>query len=122
MEVEQDEYIIPYKCKTLTIPITQEYPIEYEVVSTESWIKLDTEMSDEKNIVLKIEDNSAIFPRISSVEVKNVVKNQTVKIFNMESQILVSVMMHQQDSFLLSRERKVEAGLLQAVAMVKFIV
>lgn len=81
LEVEQDEYIIPYKCKTLTIPITQEYPIEYEVVSTESWIKLDTEMSDEKNIVLKIEDNSAIFPRISSVEVKNVVKKQTVKIF-----------------------------------------
>ena len=42
---------------------------------------IQEKMSDEKNIVLKIEDNSAIFPRISSVEVKNVVKNQTVKIF-----------------------------------------
>ena len=81
LEVEQDEYIIPYKCKTLAIPVTQEYAIEYTMTSTESWITLDKEASTENAIVLKIEDNTDRFPRTSSVTIKNSVLEQTIEIF-----------------------------------------
>lgn len=81
LEVEQDEYIIPYKCKALTIPVTQEYAIEYTMTSTEPWITLDKEASTEDAIVLKIQDNTDRFPRTSSVIIKNSVLEQKIEIF-----------------------------------------
>lgn len=81
LEVEQDEYIIPYKCKALTIPVTQEYAIEYTMTSTEPWITLDKEASTEDAIVLKIQDNTDRFPRTSSVTIKNSVLEQKIEIF-----------------------------------------
>lgn len=81
LEIEQDEYIIPYKCRTLSIPVTQEYAIEYTMTSTEPWITLDKEASTEGAIVLKIQDNTDRFPRTSSVTIKNSVLEQTIEIF-----------------------------------------
>ncbi len=80
MKVEQDEYIIPYKCKTLSIPVVQEHAIEYSILA-ESWITLDKEASTDDAIVLKIEDNTDFLPRTSIVTVKNSVMEQTVEIF-----------------------------------------
>lgn len=81
LEIDQDEYILPYKCKTLTIPVTQEYPIPYEIISTETWITLNEEASTANAIVLNIEDNTSKFPRISSIKVKNSVLEQNIEIF-----------------------------------------
>lgn len=81
LEIDQNEYIIPYKCKTLAIPVTQEYAIEYEVTPAESWIALDKEASTESLIVLKIEDNTSRFPRTSSVTVRNSVLKYEIELF-----------------------------------------
>lgn len=81
LNIEQDEYIIPYKCKTFAIPIIQNFPIEYDIVSTEPWITLDKEASTDVAVVLKIEDNTSIFPRTSIVTIKNSVLEQCLEIF-----------------------------------------
>lgn len=81
LEIEQDEYIIPYKCNILMLPITQEEAIEYDIVSTGSWITLDKDASTESMVVLKIEDNTGFLPRTSTVTVKNSVLEQSFEIF-----------------------------------------
>ena len=40
--IEQDEYIIPYKCPKLVISAPQgENPVDYDAVISESWITQD---------------------------------------------------------------------------------
>ncbi len=80
MKVEQDEYIIPYKCQTLAIPVTQEHPVEYDILA-DPWITLDKDASTDAAIVLKIEDNTDFLPRTSTVTVKNSVMKQDIEIF-----------------------------------------
>lgn len=116
LEVEQDEYIIPYKCKALTIPVTQEYAIEYTMTSTEPWITLDKEASTEDAIVLKIQDNTDRFPRTSSVTIKNSVLEQKIEIFSMVNLIRVLVTTHRPDNFWLSPVRR-EVDVLQPEAV-----
>ncbi len=81
MAVEQDEYIIPYRCQALTIPIVQEHPIAYDIVSTESWITLDREASSDDAVVLRMEDNTNFLPRTATVTIRNSVVQHTVDIF-----------------------------------------
>lgn len=81
LEVKQDEYIIPFRCESLTIPIIQEYPIEYELTSTEPWIKMDKDASTGTAAVLTIEDNTDVLPRTAEVTINNGALAQTVKIF-----------------------------------------
>ncbi len=81
LKVEQDECIIPYRCRSLTIDIEQEHAIEYDIVSTGTWITLDRNNSSMSEVVLNIEDNSSIFPRTAIVTIKNSVIEQQVEIF-----------------------------------------
>ena len=81
LRLEQDECIIPYRCKNLTIDIEQEHAIEYDIVSTETWITLDRMNSTMSEVILNIEDNSSVFPRTATVTIKNSVIEQKVEIF-----------------------------------------
>lgn len=81
LELEQDEYIIPFKCKTLPVTITQEYPIPYEVTASEDWVVLNTESSNDESVVLNIKDNTTFFPRTATVTVKNSVEERKFTVF-----------------------------------------
>lgn len=54
--IEQDEYIIPYKCPKLVISAPQgENPVDYDAVISESWITQDKKNSTANEVVLNIE-------------------------------------------------------------------
>ena len=67
--IEQDEYIIPYKCPKLVISAPQgENPVDYDAVISESWITQDKKNSTANEVVLNIENNETVFPRTATVE------------------------------------------------------
>src|SRR5699024_7047885 len=58
--IEQDEYAIPYKCRTLVIPFTQEgdEPVDnFDAIPSEAWITHNKRESTSNEIVLTIADN-----------------------------------------------------------------
>lgn len=68
--IEQDEFIIPYKCRTLVISAPQgENPVDYDVTSSESWITHDRKNSTTNTVALNIEDNPTAFPRTATVKI-----------------------------------------------------
>lgn len=68
--IEQDEFIIPYKCRTLVISAHQgENPVDYDVTSSESWITHDRKNSTTNTVALNIEDNPTAFPRTATVKI-----------------------------------------------------
>ena len=69
--IEQDEYIIPYKCRTLVISAPQgENPVDYDASISETWITQDKKNSTTDEIVLNIEDNSnSPLPRVATVKI-----------------------------------------------------
>lgn len=78
--IERDEYIIPYKCRTLLIPFTQEgdEPVEnFDAIPSESWIIHNKRESTSGEIVLTIADNEGFLPRTSTVRILN----KTITIF-----------------------------------------
>lgn len=67
--VEQDEYIIPYKCRALVISAPQgENPVDYDAVASEPWITQDKRNSTLNDVVLNIENNETVFPRTATVK------------------------------------------------------
>ena len=82
LAAEQDEYVIPYRCAQLVIPITQDVEIDYEVSFSEnSWVTWNKEASDGKRIVLDIDDNTTDFPRNVDITVKNSVLEKQLSLF-----------------------------------------
>lgn len=82
LAVKQDEYMIPFKCAQLVIPIEQEVEIDYEVsFSDNSWIGWDKEASDGTKLVLDIRDNSSNLPRTVDIIVKNSVLERKLMLF-----------------------------------------
>lgn len=76
--VEQDEYIIPYKCRVLVISAPQgEDPVDYDVIASEPWITQDKRNSTLNDVVLNIENNVTAFPRTATVKLLD----KTVTIF-----------------------------------------
>lgn len=70
--IEQDEYTIPYKCRTLVIPFTQEgdEPVEnFDAIPSEAWITHNKRESTSNEIVLTIADNEDFLPRTSTVRI-----------------------------------------------------
>lgn len=69
--IEQDEYILPYKCRTLVISAPQgDEPVEYEVTSSEPWVTQDKINSTLNEVVLNIEDNDqSPLPRMATVTI-----------------------------------------------------
>lgn len=72
-----DEYSVPYKCKSLVIPFTQDGTDEFDAIPSESWITHDKNNSDETQIVLSLEDNMDNMPRTATVRILD----KTVTIF-----------------------------------------
>jgi len=83
LSLEQDEFIVPFKCETLSIPVDLgEYGTKYSISSTEDWITWDEEASSPTQIVLKLKDNDqSDFPRTAEVKVTNVTLSETVTLF-----------------------------------------
>ena len=70
--IEQDEYTIPYKCRTLVIPFTQEgdEPVDnFDAIPSEAWITHNKRESTSNEIVLTIADNEDFLPRTSTVRI-----------------------------------------------------
>ena len=70
--IEQDEYTIPYKCRTLVIPFTQggDEPVEnFDAIPSEAWITHNKRESTSNEIVLTIADNEDFLPRTSTVRI-----------------------------------------------------
>lgn len=78
--IEQDEYTIPYKCRTLVIPFTQEgdEPVDnFDAIPSEAWITHNKRESTSNEIVLTIADNEDFLPRTSTVRILD----KTITIF-----------------------------------------
>ncbi|WP_288359803.1 BACON domain-containing carbohydrate-binding protein [uncultured Bacteroides sp.] len=69
--IEQDEYILPYKFRTLVISAPQgENPVDYDASISETWITQDKRNSTADEVVLNIEDNSnSPLPRTVTVKI-----------------------------------------------------
>lgn len=69
--IEQDEYILPYKFRTLAISAPQgENPVDYDASISETWITQDKRNSTTDEVVLNIEDNSdSPLPRTATVKI-----------------------------------------------------
>lgn len=69
--IEQDEYILPYKFRTLVISAPQgENPVDYDASISETWITQDKKNSTADEVVLNIEDNSnSPLPRTATVKI-----------------------------------------------------
>ena len=69
--IEQDEYILPYKFRTLVISAPQgENPVDYDASISETWITQDKRNSTTDEVVLNIEDNSnSPLPRTATVKI-----------------------------------------------------
>lgn len=69
--IEQDEYILPYKFRTLVISAPQgENPVDYDASISETWITQDKRNSTADEVVLNIEDNSnSPLPRTATVKI-----------------------------------------------------
>ncbi len=69
--IEQDEYILPYKFRTLVISAPQgENPVDYDASISETWITQDRRNSTADEVVLNIEDNSnSPLPRTATVKI-----------------------------------------------------
>lgn len=72
-----DEYSVPYKCRSLAIPFTQDGTDEFDAIPSESWITHDKNSSTDKKIVLSLEDNMDKLPRTATVRILD----KTVTIF-----------------------------------------
>lgn len=83
LSVEQDEFILPYRCETLSIPVDLgEYGTKYKVTVSQGWAQWDEEASTPTEIVLKLEDNDqSDFPRDAEVTVTNVNLTETISLF-----------------------------------------
>ena len=82
LAMKQDEYVIPFKCARLEIPIEQEVEIDYEVsFSDGSWVSWNEDASDGTKIVLDIKDNADDLPRVSEITVKNSVLDRKMTLF-----------------------------------------
>lgn len=78
--IEQDKYIIPYKCRTLVIPFLQESdePVEnFDAIPSETWLTHNKRESTDSEIVLTITDNEDFLPRTSTVRILD----KTVTVF-----------------------------------------
>ena len=70
--IEQDEYAIPYKCRKLVIPFTQEgdeLVEDFDAIPSESWITHNKRESTGNEIVLTIADNEGVLPRTCTVRI-----------------------------------------------------
>ena len=82
LAMKQDEYVIPFKCARLEIPIEQEVEIDYEVLFSDgSWVSWNEDASDGTKIVLDIKDNADDLPRVSEITVKNSVLDRKMTLF-----------------------------------------
>lgn len=75
--LEFDEFSVPYKCKSLVIPFTQDEDDEFDAIPSESWITYDKNNSTSNEIVLSLEDNMDKLPRTATVKILD----KTVTIF-----------------------------------------
>lgn len=70
--IEQDEYAIPYICRKLVIPFTQEgdeLVEDFDAIPSESWITHNKRESTGNEIVLTIADNEGVLPRTCTVRI-----------------------------------------------------
>ncbi|GAB6009766.1 BACON domain-containing protein [Dysgonomonas reticulitermitis] len=83
LSLQQDEFIVPFRCETLTIPIDLgEYATKYSISTEEDWITWDEEASTSTQVVLKLNDNDqSDFPRTANVKITNVTLSETVTLF-----------------------------------------
>lgn len=80
LSVEQDEYIVPYRC-TLNVGLIQTSPIPYDIETQAAWVSLDKEISTDENMVLVLSENASFLPREAEVTITNGVHSRTVKLF-----------------------------------------
>ncbi|MBB4034234.1 hypothetical protein GGR21_000119 [Dysgonomonas hofstadii] len=83
LSLEQDEFIVPFRCETLAIPVDLgEFATKYSITTDEDWITWDEEASTSTQIVLKLKDNDqSDFPRTADVKITNVTLSETVTLF-----------------------------------------
>ena len=83
LEIEQDEFIMPYKNQTVNIPVNLGgLNTQCKVTCDDSWVTWDEGATTTDNIVLKLADNDASdFPRITEVTITNVNLQEKVKIY-----------------------------------------
>ncbi len=83
LSLPTDEFYLPYRYQTLTIPIDLgEKGVHIDVDTGADWITYDEAASSVDRIVLKIGDNDASdLPRTAQVTITNVTLQETVKVF-----------------------------------------
>ncbi|MDL2230236.1 BACON domain-containing protein [Alistipes sp. OttesenSCG-928-L06] len=82
LEIGQDEFILPYTCESLSVPIDLgDHATQYTVTTTDSWIHWDEQASTATQIVLRLDDNTTAFPRTGGIQVNHVTLEGAVSLF-----------------------------------------
>lgn len=81
LSLVQDEFIVPYRCETLTIPVDVGPGTKYSISSNSDWITWDEGASSPTQIVLKLKDNLSDLPRTANVTVTNVTLSEKISLF-----------------------------------------
>jgi hypothetical protein len=83
LEVSRDEYVLPYKCGTLRVPInTENSGVKYLATSTQGWMVWDEASSDNATLTLSIQDNDqSDFPRSGEITVVSGAIRKVIRIF-----------------------------------------
>ena len=83
LSVPQDEFIIPYRYETLSIPVDLgQYATKYTISADQDWVTWDEKASTSKLIVLKVKENNlSDLPRTVNINIKNVTLNAKVAVF-----------------------------------------
>ncbi len=85
LTVGQDEYILPFRYESLSLPIDIAQGVRYEVDITtgdgEDWIRWNQEASTLSEVKLELDDNDGYLPRTAQVKIRNVNLTETVTVF-----------------------------------------